>query len=135
MSEWQWKVEPSYEGLVRVIEILPCGVLVEDAEGDRFRGQRAGLGLGRDRLETVALVHPMARRDLRLVHANAPLVDPALQGRAGVPQVAVGEDAIEPLAGLRRVDGQLDGRRRVAHHILDSMCALERTRMSMMARS
>jgi len=33
MPDWKWSVEPTYEGMRRAIEEMPCGVLFEDAEG------------------------------------------------------------------------------------------------------
>ena len=33
MADWEWELQPSYEELIRAIDIMSCGVLVEDAEG------------------------------------------------------------------------------------------------------
>ena len=33
MADWEWSFEPTYEGLLRAIEIMSCGMIVEDKEG------------------------------------------------------------------------------------------------------
>ena len=33
MADWEWKFQPSYEGLVHAIELMSCGMVVEGAEG------------------------------------------------------------------------------------------------------
>ena len=33
MANWEWQLEPSYEGLIRAIDSMNCGVTVEDRHG------------------------------------------------------------------------------------------------------
>jgi PAS domain S-box-containing protein len=33
MAEWHWELKPTYDGLIRAIELMSCGMIVEDADG------------------------------------------------------------------------------------------------------
>ena len=33
MADWEWELQPTFEGLIRALEIMSCGLLVENAEG------------------------------------------------------------------------------------------------------
>ena len=41
MADWEWELQPTYEGLVRAIEIMSCGMVVEDADGIIHYANRA----------------------------------------------------------------------------------------------
>jgi PAS domain S-box-containing protein len=33
MAEWHWELKPTYDGLIRAIELMSCGMIVEDSDG------------------------------------------------------------------------------------------------------
>jgi PAS domain S-box-containing protein len=95
MKAWDWKLEPTLEGVLQAVERLGCGVIVEDREGVlRYAKPRILELTGDEAAELDG--QPLAK-----------LVPEELQGFLRLEQARIREgDARTRLSALRRKDGR-----------------------------
>ncbi len=72
MADWKWSIQPTHAGLIRTIEQLNCGLMVEDADGVvLYANQRvlewSGYEVGELEGEQVSKLVPLELHD-RLTH-------------------------------------------------------------------
>ena len=63
MAEFPWQIEPSYEGLLSLIEEMNCGVLIRDLEGNTLYANKRLLEWSGYEAKRVRFADPTGKGD------------------------------------------------------------------------